>query len=792
MESFTNYLPIDRCSAILQGKDLPDRTHGATLFADISGFTPLAEALLQVAGPGRGAEELTHQLNLVYESLIPEVHRYGGSVIMFGGDAIICWFDGDNGLRAVAGALAMQQAILQFAATTTPSGLAVSLAMKAVIATGPARRLLVGDPSIQVMDVIAGATLDQVAAADKHAGRGEVVITSETMRNLEGKVAVAEWRHDPENGEGFAVVTRLFHPVDENPWPIVCFQPVRDHFEVRPWVLPPVYRRLQAGQEPFLAEIRPAVALFLRFQGIDYDRDEAAGSHLDAYIRWVQNTLAKYEGFLLQVIMGDKGSHLYASFGAPLAHDDDPSRAVAAALDLVTLPPDLAAITGVQIGITRGLVHAGAYGSTQRRTYGVLGDEVNLAARLMAQAEPGDILVSGRIAYNTSHIYNFEPIGMVKVKGKQEPVPVSRVRSRKLPTQQQANILFTTALVGRDRELNQFDRILRMVLKERRGKILRVEGSAGIGKSHLISAFGKRAVYRGIRVFLGACQSISQNLAYAPWQQICRALFGLSDATMTPTLPSFLSPSPATDQIAQIEDQVVRMNRDWLVRLPLLGDLLDLPIPDNPTTATFDPRLRQEALFTLVVDLMRTWSKQQPMLLVLEDIHWMDEASQRLTVALSRVLAEMPILLTLVHRPPLHEDQPFLPELSSMAAHHAINLSELSPEGVHALVVDRLQSPISPLGLALIQAKAQGNPFFVEELVDALCETGRLIRKPDAWTLSDQVISALVDARCLVKSGSGAGNWLPMRHWRRSRLASPIRSMGWCCLVLTGCQKNTS
>jgi class 3 adenylate cyclase/tetratricopeptide (TPR) repeat protein len=762
MESFTTYLPIDRCYAIFQGKDLPGRTQGATLFADISGFTPLTESLLRVAGPGRGAEELTHQLNQVYESLIPEVHRYGGSVIMFGGDAIICWFDGDHGFRAVACALAMQQAILRFASTTTPSGVVVSLAMKATIATGPARRLLVGDPSIQVMDVIAGATLDQVAAAERYASRGEVVVTSDTLRHLEGSAEVGGWHRDAESSESYAIVTGLTRTVRETPWPTVCFQPAVSEFEVQPWILPPVYRQLRAGQGQFLAEIRPAVALFLQFHGIDYDHNEAAGAHLDAYIRWVQNTLARYEGFLLQVIMGDKGSYLYASFGAPLAHDDDPSRAVAAALDLVAPPPELAFITGVQIGITRGLVHAGAYGSSQRRTYGVLGDEVNLAARLMAKAEPGHILVSGRIAYNTSHIYNFEPMGMVQVKGKQEPVPVSRVRSRKLPTQQQTNLLFTTALVGRDRELGQFDRILKMVLRERRGHIVRVEGSAGIGKSHLVAAFDKRAVHRGMQVLLGACQSISQNIAYAPWQQIFRARFGMADVPMAPPVPSSLSFASPSDQIARVEQQVAQINPDWLVRLPLLGDLLDLPIPDNPTTAAFEPRLRQEALFTLAVDLMRTWSKEQPILLVLEDIHWMDEASQGLTLALSRVLAEMPVLLTLVHRPPLHEDRPFLPELSSMAVHHAINLSELSSEGVQTLIADHLQAPISPLGLALIQAKAQGNPFFLEELVDALCETGRLVQQPDGvWTLSDAVIQSLVDARCLVKASTGEWSLAP-------------------------------
>ena len=113
--TFYPYVPRDRLQALIEGGTLPDRTSGAALFADISGFTPLADALAREFRPGRGAEELTNVLNLVYGALITEVHRRGGSVIGFSGDAITCWFDGDEGLRATAAALAMQQEMGRFA-----------------------------------------------------------------------------------------------------------------------------------------------------------------------------------------------------------------------------------------------------------------------------------------------------------------------------------------------------------------------------------------------------------------------------------------------------------------------------------------------------------------------------------------------------------------------------------------------------------------------------------------------------------------------------------------------------
>ncbi len=766
LATLTTFLPIDRCHAEVARLPLPDSACGAALFADISGFTPLTEALLRALGPRRGAEELTHQLNIVYEALINEVHRFHGSVIGFSGDAITCWLDGDDGTRAVACALAMQHAMQQFTDITLAGSEHFSLAMKAAVASGSVRRFVVGDAQIQRIDVLAGATLDRMAAAERHALRGEVVVAPDTAAHLGARLRVAEWRTDTTGepgepgGEAFAVVAALDGAVASEPWPPA---PAADAQQMRPWILPPVFSRLQAGQAQYLAEIRPAVALFLSFDGIEYDHDPQAGARLDRYIQWVQNILARYEGFLLQLTMGDKGSYLYASFGAPLAHDDDPARAIAAALDLLALPPDLAYIRNSKAGISRGLMHSGAYGSPRRHTYGVLGDEVNLAARLMSKATPGQILVSGRIAYNTDHIYHLEPIGLMTVKGKREPVPVSLVRGRSQPGQHHATQPYTSALVGREAELARFDTLLDAV-QQGSGAIVRLEGVAGIGKSHMVAAFDERARRRGVRVVQGACQSISQNIAYTPWRQVFWVLLGLAERAERAASGNEVETETTRMFVAEIEARICAMNPDWLLRLPLLGDLLGLPIADNATTAGFDPQFRQEALVSLLIDMLHTVSRGQPLLLLLEDVHWMDEASLTLTLALGRVVGPMPLLLTLVQRPPLQAAAPLLPELAGLPWHHHIVLAELALAGVAQLVASRLHAPASPLALALIQAEAQGNPFFVEELVDMLREDGRLTRSgtpSGEWHLADTLIDALREAQCLVRNEQGEWDLVP-------------------------------
>ncbi len=258
----------------------------------------------------------------MYDALICELDRYGGSVIGFAGDAITCWLGGDDGLRATACALAMHQTMERFASVTIPSGATVSLGMKVAVAQGEARRFLVGDAAIQVRDVLAGKILDRLALGEHVARRGEIVLDEATAEALEGRIGIREWRTDAESGARFGVADRVLERVPWQQWPSLDADALADD-TVRQFLLPPVYERLHSGQGGFLAELRPAVALFVYFSGIDYEADTDAENRLDAFVERVQGILASYDGYLIQLVIGDKGSYIFAAFGAPNAHEDD-------------------------------------------------------------------------------------------------------------------------------------------------------------------------------------------------------------------------------------------------------------------------------------------------------------------------------------------------------------------------------------------------------------------------------------------------------------------------------------
>jgi class 3 adenylate cyclase/tetratricopeptide (TPR) repeat protein len=726
---------MDRRQALAWGRTLPDRARGAVLFADISGFTPLTAALAEELGPQQGAEEVTYQLNRVYGALIAEVQRYGGSVIGFSGDAITCWFDeatqatASSSGCATACALAMQQVMTQFQAVDTPAGATISLHIKIAVTAGAARRFLVGYPRIQTIEVLAGAIVDRVAAAEQQASQGEVIVGSEVIEQLGGQVKVSGWRSG-NLGQRFAVVTALAQPVPPAPWPEA---PELSADTVRNWLLPPVYQRLQRGAGEFLAELRPAVSLFLKFSGIDYDQDDEAGAKLDAYIRWIQTSLARYEGFLLQLTMGDKGSYLYVVFGAPLAHEDDPVRAVAAALALQALPPELNFIRNVQIGISRGQVHAGAYGGSLGRTYGVLGSEVNIAARLMNKAEPGQILVTGRIAAMAAADYVFQALAPAPLKGLAKPLPVFMVQDRR--KDQARGTMKKHAigqLVGRAAERDVLARHLHLLLEGQGGRIL-IEGDAGIGKSRLIAYLLEQAQASGLNYLLGSGEAIEQSTPYHAWRPVFSRLFGLEAPAEDADAGS------RHDMRSRIQVHLAGIKPELEALAPLLNAVLALDFAENEDTASMNSEARANSTQELLVALLQDAAATRPLLLVIEDAHWLDSASWALLRLVSRDIPSA--LLVLALRPlfdPIPSDYVYL---LNTPGTQVVQLGTLSAQETIALVCQRLGVASLPQPVAsFIQERAEGHPFFSEEL---------------AYALRDAALIQIVAGQCQVAPGAG-------------------------------------
>jgi predicted ATPase/class 3 adenylate cyclase len=715
------YIPGDRRRALAAGVELPDRVRGAALFADISGFTPLTEILAGELGRERGAEVLTHHLNRVFHVLIADLDRFGGDVIYFSGDALTCWLDGDDGVRATACALAMQATIGQSGEVVTPGGTRVRLAMKIAVAVGTARRFLVGDPEVQRMDVLAGRLIDELAGAERQAQKGEVVLNRSALESLGERVEIREVRMEEDDWREYGVVERLAVAVDALPPRDSSPAGELPEAVIREWLLPDIFERLRAGHGEFLAELRPAYPLFLRFGGIDYDADDEAAAKLDSFIRRVQRILASYGGNLLQLTIGDKGAYLFAVFGSPRAHEDDAARASAAALELRTLQ-DTTAARDIQMGIAYGRLRSGAYGHRQRQAFTCIGDAVNLAARLMTRAPPGRIYVTEDVRRAAGDAFGWQALPPITVKGKADRVAAFALAGS---TRRAAHgrARWAHPLVGRRAETEAFGRWLDEALAGS-GQVVGIRAEAGMGKSRLAAEFARIALDRGATVALGECQPYGKHASYFVWRDVWSTLFRL-DAGLT-----------ASEQVTALEAELLAIDPALVARAPLLSTLLDLPIPDNELTSPFDAKLRKTSLEGLLVDCLRARARAMPLLILLEDCHWLDPLSRDLAEILGRAVPSLPVVLMLAYRPGTDADVPI--GVERLPHFHEIALTELDVEEATELVRAKLaQTPDGGRELPdalvdLVTTKAQGNPFYIEELVDYIRGQGVDLRDASA------------------------------------------------------------
>ncbi len=703
--SLSAYLPPDRRRALQMGQQLPDRTSGAALFADVSGFTPLTERLTQTLGTRRGIEELTRRINVVYDTLIRQVELHRGSIISFAGDAFTCWFDvsDDNPSgRAIATAQALQNAMRSIP----------DLAIKVAVTSGSARRFTVGDPQIQLIDALAGETIARLATAEHLASKGEIIVDTNTVEHGGETLQVEEWREDAENCERFARIGLISSAAED----LTVIAPSEDIPPdiIQDWVLPTVFAREQSGLGEFLTELRPAVVLFLRFSGINYDGDDEAPNKLHALIRQIQQIVALYEGTLLQLTIGDKGSYIYACFGAPNAHDDDARRAVRTALALRAIPDTFHYLQPVQIGISRGIMRAGAYGGVQRRAYGVLGDEVNVAARLMTLALPGEILVTSQVQELVGSQFQLEPRLPVTVKGKSNALTVFAVQGiSNFRAVRLLEPVYRLPMVGRTHIRTLIHEKLDQAISNN-GQIIGITGEAGMGKSRLVSEVIHLAKERGFVSYGGACESSGVNTAYLVWRPIWQAFFDLDPV------------APTRQQILQVEAQVTTQSPERVQSTPLLASLLDLPIEENDFTMALEPKDRHTVLEALLEACLKSAAQKQPMLLVLEDVHWIDSLSHDLLETLARATQNTAVCLVLAYRPQELERLQ-TPRVETLPHFTSIVLNALPPAEADQLIQSKLVQLFPDRGgqipgtLAVqITGKAQGNPFFIEELLNYL------------------------------------------------------------------------
>ncbi|MFV9506929.1 MAG: AAA family ATPase [Oscillochloridaceae bacterium umkhey_bin13] len=641
------------------------RGAATVLFADLSGFTRLTAAFATLPD---GAERLHDALNRCYIALVETILACEGDVASIAGDALIAWWPGlrdlEHGRRCGALLLA---AIAAIPSVSTPDG-TFRLDLRIGVSAGLTYAVLAGLPGDSFHFTLCGPAVVAAATAERASAVGHIL-------------AVMAPALDPP-----APPLQSTSPPVPLSW---------EHF------LPPSFvERLRVGK--LIAEYRRCVPVFASF---------ALPPHPDGLhplVAQVQAVVLRWGGWLNEIEVGDKGAVLVLLFGAPLARGDDPSRAVGCCIEL----RQRGLIT--RAGITLGWLFVGAVGSPQRRVYTAQGDDMNLAAHLMGLANPGDILISGRVRSDVIGRYRSSEPMLVQTKGRSEAVPVARVlvnergRQRngaRLGTGPLSSTLPGAAVVGRTVERRTLLNVAEAA-HEGACTALIVEGETGIGKSCLLKDLLDRWAARGRTAFSAECSSGTALTPLAAWQPILSALLNLDEAELPGSqqqhIAAALASLPPTHQAAT----------SLLLQLLGLGG-------ERPDSSHNLHSSELQHLFALVTALVTQRTQQEALLIVIEDIHWADELSLQLAATLLRSTPPR-LCLVLSHRP-LDELPAALVELRALPGCTRLSVSRLSGSEIHAMIREQLGvAQIHPdLGRHL-ERHTEGQPLFIREYLRVL------------------------------------------------------------------------
>jgi class 3 adenylate cyclase/tetratricopeptide (TPR) repeat protein len=420
------------------------------------------------------------------------------------------------------------------------------------------------------------------------------------------------------------------------------------------------------------------------------------------------------------------GDGIMALFGAPLAHEDHAQRACWAAL---TLQRELAAYAtevrrgeglnfSVRMGINSGEVVVGQIGEDLRVEYTAVGHTVGLAQRMESLAEPGKAYLTDHTAKLVSGYLDLDDLGEFDVKGVSEPVHVHALAGAggahtRLDISRARGF---TQFVGRGDELTTLDAALEQA-RSGSGVVVGVVGEAGVGKSRLCHEFLERARRRGIPVYEAQGQAHGREIPFLPVLQMMRSYFAIAESD--------------TDQQARekIAGRMLLLDDTFAEGLPLLFDFLAVPDPHRPAPR-MDPDARQRTLLEMVKRLVHAGTQINPGIYLLEDAHWFDAGTEIFTTQFVEALPGSRTLAITNFRP--EYSAPWMRK----SYYRQISLAPLGAEAIKALLAELLGEDPSLNGLPdLIQERTAGNPFFIEEVVRALAESGNIEGKRGAYRL---------------------------------------------------------
>ncbi len=698
---------------------------GSTVFVDVSGFTKMSERL---ARQGKvGAEEVSDVIGDTFGALLAEAYAYQGSLIKFGGDALLLFFDGNHHAhRAVAAAHSMRATLRRVGMFDTTAG-KVTLRMSVGAHTGLFHFFLVGGSHREL--IVAGPAATETVTMEGTASAGQILLSPALAATLP--------RQNRGRPLGPGVLLAGTPPeverveIDRRPATV----------DLEPFVPVALRETVLAGEvEP---EHRSVTIAFVHYGGFDdlvlRKGADAAAAALDELVRSTQRAADGHGVAFLASDVAPDGGKLILSAGAPVVTGADEEQMLLSVREIVGTDAGLP----LHIGVNKGPVFAGSIGPAYRKTYTVMGDAVNLAARLMAKAGTGEIVATPHVLDASRTIFGATELEPFLVKGKKRPITAFTVGDARgsRTTIAEAGL----PLLGRDEELATLLNAWKSV-RGGEGRAVEISAEPGMGKSRLLDEFLGRT--DGAWLIHAECRLYQSATPYFPFRAILRSVLGLEG----------LDHAGAVEALERIVDERTPALRPWL---SLIATPLDLEVAPSQEVEALEDEFRrtrlEEAVAALVAELAT-----EPAVVVVEDTHWMDGPSRGLLARVTAGLRAHPWLILLSRRP--GQDGYVADDGDALVR---IVLQPLGHDPVVALIHAATEDvPLMPRQECELAERAAGNPLFLIELLDALRRGDDVATMPSSV---EGLIHARIDSlptvdRRRLRSLSVLGNGFRIEH----------------------------
>ncbi|MFN8440657.1 MAG: tetratricopeptide repeat protein [Caldilineaceae bacterium] len=729
------------------------------LFVDSSGFTPLTSRLMEQGN--EGAEIIAQVLAALFAPLVEIIYRQGGFVAGFAGDAFKAIFPGESEEtrnRALNAAWQIRQWMAEHPMQTTRFG-SFPFAVKISMAQGSVEWCIwqvdaASTPSPmqrqQAAVYFGGEALDQALAADPFIQAGEIILSADVAQALAGEGIALEpvasyyrlqsWPVLEETAKSHAKAQSSPRFSPESLCPVASLREISTVSQ--PQLSETNFSELATRFFPgdlltrqIQGEFRRVTTLFVNLQRLP------TGDEAEQFAGLLFRLLAEQGGYLCrigQIGERDRGGTLLLFWGAPTSHERD----VAAALRFVLALKATSSIP-LRVGITTALAYAGFVGSAQREEYTCYGTHVNLAARQMVMAEWGEIWLDDETKRLAGSDFVIEAHKRVQMKGFAEPRQVFRL----LSLQQAAQQAYSEGkLIGRQAELATLHAALVPLRQGKFAGVINVVGEAGMGKSRLVQELRQQTEGWGDvpnpQWFLCQTDEILRQ-PLNPFRSWLRSYFNQSTSADETTNKAVFASQlkdlnlnlSLLEGKANPQSSFHNLQSEITRTYSFLAALVDLHWPDS-LYAQLEPRLRFENTLLALKSLILAESLRQPVVLHIEDGHWLDEESQTFLKQLVEGAEGYPLAVMVTRRPDGEMGRHLLYSVQGWGDKEStIHLESLASEETGALAAELLTGAASPELVALLQAKAEGNPFFSEQLLRYLQEEGLLEQGAGGWQI---------------------------------------------------------